>query len=121
MKTILVLIAGIGIGIAVSGFTADGKARATYFIAESVVTNPEQDAKIIARLPVTAERFGGRYLARGGKIVAFGDEAPKRVVIVAFDSMEAVRAWRDAPDVKELEELRKKAGTSLRLYAVEGL
>ena len=118
MKIVLALIAGIGLGVAVSGY---GKSSSAYFIAESDVRNPEADAKIIAKLPATAQRHGGRYLARGGGIVPFEGEPPKRVVIVAFDDMESIRAWRSAPDVKELEELRKTAGTTLRLYAVEGL
>jgi len=92
-----------------------------YFIAESEVSDPAADAKIIAKLPATAERFGGRYLARGGKIVGFSDNTPRRVVIVQFDSMDAAVAWRAAPDVKALEEERMKIGTKLRLYAVEGI
>ena len=121
MKIVLALIAGFALGVAVTGFGAEGKPSAAYFIAESDVRNPAADAKIIAKLPATAQRYGGRYLARGGKIVRFEGEPPRRVVIVAFDNLDSIRAWRSAPDVKALEEQRKKIGTILRLYAVDGL
>ena len=48
-------------------------------------------------------------------------EPPKRLVIVAFDSMAHAQAWRADPRVKILEEERMSIGTTLRLYAVEGL
>ena len=49
------------------------------------------------------------------------DRSFKRVVIVAFDRMAQAQAWRADPQVKALEEERKRTGTTLRLYAVEGL
>jgi uncharacterized protein (DUF1330 family) len=53
--------------------------------------------------------------------VSFGGEPPRRVVIVAFDSMAQAEGWRADPKVKALEEERKNIGTTLRHYAVEGL
>ena len=53
--------------------------------------------------------------------MSFGGEPPKRLVIVAFDSMAHAQAWRADPQVKTLEEERMSIGTTLRLYAVEGL
>jgi uncharacterized protein (DUF1330 family) len=110
-----------------NGLALDNPARlqethmTAYFIAESVVTDPQGDSAVIARLPATTEAYGGRYLARGGRIVSFGGEAPRRVVIVAFDSLADAERWRADPQVKALEEERRKTGTTLRLYAVEGL
>jgi len=121
MKIILSLLAGIGIGFAASGMTAEEKPAGAYFIAEADVKDPVEDAKVIAKLPATAARYGGRYLARGGKIVGFSENPPKRIVIVAFDSMDAAIAWRADPQVKALEEERGRTGTTLLHYAVEGL
>jgi uncharacterized protein (DUF1330 family) len=112
------LAAGLGFA---TGFAAQNTPQFAYFVAESVVTNPEEDAKIIARLPATAEALGGRYIVRGGKIAAYDGEPPKRIVIVAFDSLETIHAWREMPAVKELETARKAIGTSLRTFAVEGV
>ena len=117
---------GLAMGLCVILFAAgfargEGAKPHAYFIAESEVTNPEADAKVIAKLPPTAARYGGRYLARGGKIVRFGADAPRRVIIAEFDSMDAVIAWRNDPEVKALEAEREKIGTKLRHYAVEAL
>ena len=117
----LAALGGLIIGSAMTFAASAQKALPAFFIAESVVTDPQADSAVIARLPATAQRYGGRYLARGGRIVGFGGEPPRRVVIVAFDSMAQAEGWRAVAQVKALEEERQKIGTTLRLYAVEGL
>src|SRR3954462_5902928 len=116
----LAALGGLFVGSALAFAVSAQKAPPAYFIAESVVTNPEADRAVIAKLPATAQPYGGKYLARGGRIVSFGGEPPKRVVVVAFDSMAQAEAWRADPKVMALEEERKGVGTTLRLYAVEG-
>jgi uncharacterized protein (DUF1330 family) len=116
---LLAMIAGSG-GF-VTGLSAQAKPQFAYFVAEATVTNQEEDARIIRQLPVTAEALGGHYIVRGGKIVAYSGEPPQRIIIVAFDSLEKIRAWRELPKVRELEAERKEAGTTLRTYAVEGV
>jgi uncharacterized protein (DUF1330 family) len=118
---VLAALGGLIIGSAMTFAASAQKALPAYFIAESVVTDPQADSAVIARLPATTEAHRGRYLARGGRIVGFGGEPPRRVVIVAFDSMAQAEAWRADPQVKALEKERQKIGTTLRLYAVEGL
>ena len=105
----------------VTGLRAQARPQFAYFVAEATVTNPEEDARMVRQLPVTAEALGGRYLVRGSKIVACAGEPPQRMNIVAFDSLEKIRAWREMPKVRELEAERKAAGTTLRTYAVEGV
>ena len=117
----LATLGGLVIGAAITFAVNAQQVTPAYFIAESIVTNPQADSAVIAKLPATAQPYGGKYLARGGKIVSFGGEPPKRLVIVAFDSMAQAQAWRADPHVKALEEERKSIGTTLRLYAVEGL
>ena len=117
----LAVLGGLVIGSALTFVVSAQQAPPAYFIAESVVTNPQADSAVIAKLPATAQPYGGKYLARGGRIVSFGGDPPKRLVIVAFDSMARAQAWRADPQVKALEEERKSIGTTLRHYAVEGL
>ena len=121
--TRIVLSAFVGM---VAGSAATHTLRAqkplpAYFVAEAAVTNPDADRAVIAKLPDTARRYGGKYLARGGNSIAFGGEPPKRIIIVAFDSLDLIKAWRSDPQVRALEEERKGIGTTLRHYAVEGL
>ena len=93
----LAALGGLFIGSAIAFAVNAQKAPPAYFIAESVVTNPQADSAVIAKLPATAEPYGGKYLARGGDIVSFGGEPPKRLVIVAFNSMAQAQAWRADP------------------------
>jgi uncharacterized protein (DUF1330 family) len=120
-QVVIAGIVGIVVGATITGTVQGKKVPPAYFIAEAQVKDIEVDKRIIAKLPATAAKFGGRYLARGGKTISFGGEPPKRIVIVAFDSLDKVQAWRAAPETKALEEERKAAGTVLRHYAVEGL
>src|SRR5256885_12109705 len=104
------VLGGFVIGSALTFAVSAQQAPPAYFIAESVVSNPQADRAVIAKLPATAQPYGGKYLARGGHIVGFGGDAPKRIVIVAFDSMAQAQAWRADPKVKALEEERKSIG-----------
>ena len=57
---------------------------------------------------------------RGGKTQSLTGDAPKRVVVLAFDSINQVRAWYDSPQYEALKALRDKAGKA-RIFAVEGV
>jgi uncharacterized protein (DUF1330 family) len=64
--------------------------------------------------------FGGKYLVRGGHVVALDGDAPKRVVVSVFDSVEKAQAWRASAAWKELTPVRSKAAKT-RAYIAEGL
>jgi uncharacterized protein (DUF1330 family) len=64
--------------------------------------------------------FGGKRLVRGGKIVAMEGEAPKRVVVSVYESMEKAQAQRNSAAYKELSPLRAKA-VKVREYIAEGI
>jgi len=44
--------------------------------------------KYAEKVPGTLAPFNGHYLVRGGKTQALEGEAPKRIVVIAFDSAE---------------------------------
>lgn len=68
--------------------------------------------------PATFQPFGGRYIVHGGKIVTFEGAPPGQYVVIAFDSMEKVQAWRASAAFKELRDIYKIG--KLRVFAVEG-
>src|ERR1700745_1974518 len=83
-------------GLAVQGLHAQAKPP-VYFIGEIDVTNPDGYAKdYLPKARALIIAHGGRLVAAGGaagtgaKVVAIDGEAPKRVVIYRYDSMEAV-------------------------------
>ena len=92
-----------------------------YVIAEVDVTNPEAMAKEFSTKNQPIGRAaGGRYLAAGGKTLALEGEAPKRVVLHVWNSMDEVKRWWDSQASKDLREVGARYG-KFRVFAIEGL
>ena len=64
---------------------------------------------------------GGKYLAGGyNKTVSLvGSEPPNRVVILQFENMDAVKAWREQ-GAADMENTVGTKYATFRIYAVEG-
>lgn len=63
-------------------------------------------------------RLGGRYVVRGGPVTPFEGEPPQRVVVIAFETMEAMQAWKDAPEYAQAKVFRNRSSRH-RSYFVE--
>src|SRR4029453_12046370 len=61
-----------------------------------------------SKVPATMQAFGGKFLVRGGKVTALEGDAPKRVIVTAFDSVEKAQAWRNSAGWKDLQPFRPK-------------
>jgi uncharacterized protein (DUF1330 family) len=91
-----------------------------YFIAQIEVTDPETFKAYGARVPATIEKYGGRYVVRGGAITPLEETPPKpRVVVLEFDTVEAVRRWYESEDYAPLSDMRRRASNG-PLFIVEG-
>jgi len=65
-----------------------------YVLAEIEITNPDGYKEYTAMVPATIEKYGGRFLVRGGKAHAMeGDWPGRRRVIVEFPSIEAAERY----------------------------
>jgi len=92
-----------------------------YVVVDVRITDPERAARYAAVSPATVERYGGRYLARGGAIsVLEGGWDPKRLVVIEFPSIEKAREWYGSPEYREVRRLREGAG-EWRVLLVEGV
>ena len=92
-----------------------------YVIAEIEVNNREEYDSYRAGVPETVERYGGKYLVRGGAIETVeGNWAPPRVVVIQFDDMERAKEWYYSEHYKDLKAIRHKAATSKMVF-VDGL
>jgi|SRR5882757_1669999 len=91
-----------------------------YVIAEIDVTDSEAFKEYAPRVQPSFAPFGGRYVVRGGKTESLAGEPPKRVVVLAFDTMERAQSWYASPEYEALKALRDKAGKA-RIFVVEGL
>lgn len=108
---------------ALAGVTA-GQAPAVkkaYFIAEVEVTNPQQYGEYAKLSPGVIEKFGGRFVARGGRAATLeGPAAAGRLVVVEFPSFERAQAFYDSAEYQTIRKLRVGAAT-FRGLLVEGL
>lgn len=68
----------------------------------------------------TVERYGGRYLAVGGRLdVVEGDWQPVFPVLIEFPSLEQAHRWYDSEEYSELKALRL-AATKGNAVFIEG-
>ena len=63
---------------------------------------------------------GGKYIVRGGRSVALYGGPPKRLAIMAFESLEKAEAAFKSPAYVNAKKIGDKYAT-FRIYAVEGL
>jgi uncharacterized protein (DUF1330 family) len=123
----LQLALGMAIGLALGAVASQAlHAQAKppiYYIAEVDVTDLDGYMKEFApKAATSAEAHGGRTLAAGQKVTAIEGTPPKnRVVVMRWDSLEQLRAWRDSAEYKEARKIGDKYAASVRAFAVEGL
>jgi uncharacterized protein (DUF1330 family) len=92
-----------------------------YVVAQVDVKDPAAYEEYRAQVPATIAKFGGEYLARGGKIETLeGDPPLGRVVILRFASVEQAKAWYNSPDYAGPLAIRHRAAVS-RSMLVEGV
>jgi len=92
-----------------------------YFIVDNEVTDPAAFEEYRKQVPSTVERYGGRFLVRGGQIQTLeGDWQPKRIVVTEFPSIEQARRWYDSEDYRALKVLRARSARG-SVVLVEGV
>lgn len=92
-----------------------------YVIASIDVTDPETYKGYSERVPATLEKYGGRYLARGGGTTTLeGEESTARNVVIEFDSVEAAQRWYDSPEYQEARSRREGAAVA-RIVVLRGV
>ncbi len=91
-----------------------------YVVGEFTVTDPQGYKNYSARtIPIVA-KFGGVYLARGGKTITVEGPPPaSRIVVIEFPTLAAAQAFEAAPEYIAITPYRRRASTG-RVYLVEG-
>lgn len=126
VKTNNKLALGVGILIGVAGARAiygqQEKALPGYVISEAdAITDIPTVQKYGQGVPETLVPFNHHFIVRGGKPQSLdGGEAPKGVVVIAFDSVEKAREWYDSPAYQAIKPLRQSS-TKGRMFIVEAV
>jgi uncharacterized protein (DUF1330 family) len=92
-----------------------------YVIADVEVTDQDRYDEYRAQVPATLERYGGRFVVRGGAVTALeGGWEPGRLVVLEFPSVEDAHRWYDSEEYREPKALRQ-ASSRGRFVLVEGV
>jgi len=113
VKLLVTLVAGLTTGAAAIHVLHAQGAVPSYVVTEieditdaaafSVVTQRPQ-SEAAARV----QQAGGRYVTRTDKITALDGTPPKRMIVIAFDSLEKAKAFNEIPSQKESTRTERK-------------
>jgi uncharacterized protein (DUF1330 family) len=94
---------------------------AAYVIVQVDVNDPVRYDDYKRMVPASLEKYGGRFLVRGGTTHTMeGGWAPKRFVVVEFPSVEQAKIWWASPEYAEAKALRQATADSQMIIA-EGI
>ena len=92
-----------------------------YVIVDTEVMDQEAYHEFLQRIPGIVEGQGGRFIVRTSNAEPVeGGWAPKRLVIMEFDSLEAARSFVNSDAYTANDELRHRAARA-RIVLVEGV
>jgi uncharacterized protein (DUF1330 family) len=92
-----------------------------YAIVDLDVKDPSKLESYRRDVPATVAKYGGRFIVRGGACeVLEGDWTPKRIVVLEFPTMDALKRWYHSEEYKPLLAQRL-AHSAADLIAVEGI
>jgi uncharacterized protein (DUF1330 family) len=92
-----------------------------YVILNIEVTDPQMYETYKEMAAPTVAAYGGRYIVRGGQAETVeGDWSPKRLVVLAFDSVAQAHQWLHSPEYSAAKKIRHQAAVS-QAVIVEGV
>jgi uncharacterized protein (DUF1330 family) len=121
----LTLLAGVAIGaVAVEVLHAQATPP-SYVVTDIAEISDPEGFKVVSQRPqaeaaARVQQAGGRYITSTDKITALDGAPPKRMIIIAFDSLEKAQAFNNSQGQKEINAIRTKT-TKSRSFIVQGL
>ncbi|MBM3525916.1 MAG: DUF1330 domain-containing protein [Alphaproteobacteria bacterium] len=92
-----------------------------YWIAQVDITDPAAYKGYADRAPAALQKYGGKFLARGGRRQRIeGPEPKSRVVVLEFPSIERAMEAYNSPEYREAMSFRANAADA-QIFVVESL
>jgi len=92
-----------------------------YVLADIDVQDAEAYEAYRKLVPATIEKYGGRFLVRGGAHeVIEGEWQPHRLVLLAFADMARAKAWYQSPEYAAAKAIRFRTSRG-QLLIVDGV
>jgi uncharacterized protein (DUF1330 family) len=91
-----------------------------YILARVEVSDWDRYREYMSHTPRVIAAFGGRFIVRGGEATVLeGEDDGRRMVIIAFPSLDQAKAFYASPEYAAVKALREGAGTGT-FIAVDG-
>ena len=93
-----------------------------YVLVDTKISDKEKYEIYKAKAKPIAEKFGGKYLTRGGLLEVVQSDlwSPTRLVLVEFPSMNKARAFHNSEEYADVKKIRLDHAEST-LVILEGL
>ena len=91
-----------------------------YWIARVDVREPERYKDYVSTARPAFERFGAKFLARGGEHEALEGQGRPRNVVIEFPSLQAARDCYNSPDYQAAKAIRVTVADG-EIVIVEGV
>ena len=92
-----------------------------YVIVEIDIVDPRGYDEYKKLAGATVEKYGGKYIVRGGKTETLeGDWHPKRIVVLKFESVQRAKDWLNSEEYREPRKMRHRTAKT-NMIAVEGV
>lgn len=93
---------------------------AGYWIARSIIKNPEEYRKYTDELPAIFEKFGAKVLSRGGNYkIMEGPEKFERFVLLEFETMEQAVACFESDEYNAAASHRRGEAGEVETVIIE--
>lgn len=117
MRTLIAIVVVLAGGVALWSQTP----KKAYVLVQVDVTNPQQYGEYTKLSPGIIEKFGGRFIARGGRTLTLeGPPARGRVVIIEFPTFERAQEFYNSQEYQAAKKVRAGAATA-QFVLVEGM
>ena len=111
------VVCAVVLGTALRAQDATKKA---YVLVQVAVSNPQQYGEYMKLSPGIIEKFGGRFIVRGGRTETLeGTPATGRYVVVEFPSFERARQFYNSTEYQAARKVRSGAAEA-QFILVEG-
>ncbi|MCU9849781.1 DUF1330 domain-containing protein [Defluviimonas sp. WL0024] len=91
-----------------------------YWIGHITVTDPAAYERYKAANAIPFDKYGGRFIVRGGRFECLAGKARERHVVIEFDSFEAALACYNSPEYRDAQKWQT-ASSDNDIIVVEGI
>ncbi len=113
-------VACVAFALTARGSAQDG-AKKGYILVQVDISNPTQYGEYTKVTPGLIEKFGGHFIARGGRTATLeGPDARGRVVVIEFPTFERAQQFYNSPEYVAARKIRAGAATA-QMILVEGV